>query len=55
MVMKEHKTETIPVDGSSNAAVKNALNMNRRASSSNRRTQNIVKVAAAPLQWSRTR
>ena len=27
LVMKEHKTETNPVDGSSNVAVKNALNM----------------------------
>ena len=55
LVMKEHKTETNPVDGSSNVAVKNTLNMKCCASSSNRRTQNIVKVTAATLQWSRAR
>ena len=41
--------------GSSNVAVKNVLNMKCCASSSNRRTQNIVKVTAATLQWSRAR
>ena len=49
------KEVVLAQSGSSNVAVKNALNMKCCASSSNRMAQNIVNVTAATLQWSRAR
>ena len=49
------KEVVLAQSGSSNVAVKNALNTKCGASSSNTMAQNIVKVTAAALQWSRAR
>ena len=49
------KEVVLALSGSSNVAVKNALNTKCCASSSKTMAQNIVKVTAATLQWSRAR
>ena len=55
MTKKKKERMVLAQSGSSNVAVKNALNTKCCASSSDRMAQNIVNVTAATLQWSRAR